>query len=90
MYAYHRLLRIMPDLKDFNGVINQISDFTTDLRTIGIIDLEHLPIWMEEDLFGLIERKGRIYVETLMKPAKLKSEECVKNSLQRYNDVRHK
>jgi len=49
-----------------------------------------MPLWVEEELFSLIDRKGKIYVETIMKSFKLNEEDCVKNSLQRYQDVRHK
>jgi hypothetical protein len=38
----------MLELKDFNGMIHQLGDMIADLRTLGIIEMENLPLWAEE------------------------------------------
>lgn len=57
----------MLELKDYNGLIMQIGDFLTDLRALGVTDVYYLPCWVEEELFTAIDRKGRIYIETIAK-----------------------
>jgi hypothetical protein len=37
----------MLELKDYQGLVMQIGDLMTDLRSLGIADVYYLPCWVE-------------------------------------------
>ncbi len=48
MYSYHRLFKILAEIKDLKCQLLLLSDWINDMRLLGITEIMYLPIWIEE------------------------------------------